>query len=352
MYIDVVTGGELAIAKFVEFPSNRINFHGNNKSIDELKEALDYGIKHITIDSFNEIQNLKKIAEELNVIQDVMIRVSPSVDPKTHLLTTTGILDSKFGFSIETGDAEKAIYALTKIKNLNLVGLHFHLGSPIFEVQPYTEAIEYVYSFASDMKNKYNFQMKKFSPGGGFAIGYTTEKKPLMIREYAKAICDSIKKSASKYKFPIPTLILEPGRALIGRSGVSIYKIGSIKSIPNVRNYISVDGGMGDNIRHALYGSEYSVFSLSKINSKEKTIKATIAGKFCESGDILAKDVYIPDPEINDLLVLPSSGAYNLAMSSNYNMQVRPAVIMITKGETKIIKRRETYKDLLSTSLL
>ena len=194
--------------------------------------------------------------------------------------------------------------------------------------------------------------MKKFSPGGGFAIGYTTEKKPLLIREYAKSICDSIKKSAKKYKFPIPMVILEPGRALIGRSGVSIYKIGSIKSIPNVRNYISVDGGMGDNIRPALYGSEYSVFSVSKINSNEKSIKATIAGKFCESGDILAKDVYIPDPEINDLLVLPSSGAYNLAMSSNYNMQVRPAVIMITKGETKIIKRRETYKDLLSTSIL
>ncbi len=160
------------------------------------------------------------------------------------------------------------------------------------------------------------------------------------------------KKSAKKYKFPIPMVILEPGRALIGRSGVSIYKIGSIKSIPNVRNYISVDGGMGDNIRPALYGSEYSVFSVSKINSNEKSIKATIAGKFCESGDILAKDVHIPNPEINDLLVLPSSGAYNLAMSSNYNMQVRPAVIMITKGETKIIKRRETYKDLLSTSLL
>ena len=194
--------------------------------------------------------------------------------------------------------------------------------------------------------------LKEISPGGGFAIAYTRDQNPPSVSDYAETIVSSMIDGCSRLNMELPTLIIEPGRAITGPSGVAIYKVGSTKNIEGVRKYVSVDGGMGDNIRHALYGSEYSVFSVSKINSKEKNIKATIAGKFCESGDILAKDVYIPDPEINDLLVLPSSGAYNLAMSSNYNMQVRPAVIMITKGETKIIKRRETYKDLLSTSLL
>ena len=352
MSIDVVTGGELAVAKHVKFDPKRINFHGNNKSILELSEAVDYGINHITIDSFNEIDNLKNIAEDKSIIQDIMLRVSPSIDPHTHLLTTTGILDSKFGFSIETGDAEKAIEQIMKIKSLNLLGLHFHLGSPIFELEPYSEAIDYVYKFASDMKKKYEFEMLEFSPGGGFAIGYLPQKKPLSIHEYAKTICNSIKESCDKYGFDIPKITLEPGRALIGRAGVSIYRVGSIKKIPSVRNYISVDGGMGDNIRPALYGSEYSVFSITKVNQKDNLLKSTVSGKFCESGDILAKDVMLPNPQINDLLALPASGAYNLAMASNYNMQARPAVVVIKDKKPLLIRRRETYEDLLSTSLL
>lgn len=352
MNIDVVTGGELAIAKHVKFPSQRINFHGNNKSPEELKDAIDYGLGHITIDSFNEIENLKKITDDLNITQDVMIRVSPSIDPHTHLLTTTGVLDSKFGFSIETGDAEKAIESLMSIDSLNLLGLHFHLGSPIFELEPYAEAIEYVYKFSAEMKNKYGLDIREFSPGGGFAIGYETDKKPLPISDYAKVIGDAVKKACDLNGFNVPKIILEPGRALVGRSGVSIYRIGSIKSIPGVRNYISVDGGMGDNIRPALYGSEYSVFSVTKILEKDGLMKSTISGKFCESGDYLARDVEIPNPEIDDLLVLPASGAYNLAMASNYNMQVRPAVVMIKDGSHFLIRRRESYEDLLSTSLI
>jgi len=352
MNIDVVTGGELAIAKHVNFPPNRINFHGNNKSPEELRDAIDYGIGHITIDSFNEIENLRTITEEINKTQDVMLRVSPSIDPHTHLLTTTGVLDSKFGFSIETGHAEKAIEQLMKIKSLNLLGLHFHLGSPIFELEPYSEAIDYVYDFAANMRDKYGLDIKEFSPGGGFAIGYEVDKQPLPISHYAKVIGDSIKKSCKTHNFSLPKVILEPGRALVGRSGVSIYRIGSIKTIPNVRNYVSVDGGMGDNIRPALYGSDYSVFSITKALEKENRMKSTISGKFCESGDYLARDVEIPNPEIDDLLALPASGAYNLAMASNYNMQVRPAVVMIKNGSHFLIRRRESYGDLLSTSIL
>lgn len=352
MNIDVVTGGELAVAKYVKYPPEKINFHGNNKSLEELKEAINYGLGHITIDSFNEIENLRKITLESSITQNVMIRVSPSIDPHTHLLTTTGILDSKFGFSIETGDAEKAIEKLMKIKSLNLLGLHFHLGSPIFELKPYSEAIDYVFQFAAEMRNKYGLDMKEFSPGGGFALGYQTQKKPLPISDYAKVIGESVKKACDVHGFNIPKVILEPGRALIGRAGVSIYRIGSIKTIPGVRNYVSIDGGMGDNIRPALYGSEYSVFSITKILENKNLMKSTISGKFCESGDVLAKDINLPDPMIDDLLVLPASGAYNLAMASNYNMQVRPAVVMLKNGSHFLIKRRESYEDLLSTSVL
>ena len=345
--MDVVSGTELAIALNAGMAPRNLYFHGNNKSADELKEAIQTnGAGRVIVDNFHELDQLERLCGEANLSQSILLRISPNIDPHTHSKTTTGVLDSKFGFPLATGAAEEAIQQASTSEHLDLCGLHIHLGSPIFELEPYRQGIEVICEFASEMLSKHQFSMREFSPGGGFAIGYTTEKKPLMIREYAKAICDSIKKSASKYKFPIPILILEPGRALIGRSGVSIYKIGSIKSIPNVRNYISVDGGMGDNIRHALYGSEYSVFSLSKINSKEKTIKATIAGKFCESGDILAKDVYIPDPEINDLLVLPSSGAYNLAMSSNYNMALKPAIVLVRDGKSQLWRRRETYEDL------
>lgn len=348
--IDVVTGGELAVAIASDFPSGRINFHGNNKSEIELQEAIEYGIGTITIDSFHEINLLEKILKKKSKIQKVMIRVSPSIDPHTHLLTTTGILDSKFGFSIETGDAEEAIKRVLKINSLELLGVHFHLGSPIFELDPYVQAIEYVIDFCAKMRDSYGFQLSRFSPGGGFAIGYLSTQLPPDISEYAKVISDTLLESCEKYNFNPPELIVEPGRAIVGRSGVAIYTVGSIKEIPGVRTYVSVDGGMGDNIRPAIYGSEYSVIAIEKIN-QENNNEVTISGKFCESGDILAKDVLLPDLTSGDLLALPSSGAYCIGMSSNYNMQVRPAVLLVKDGIARLIKRRETYEDLLSTSI-
>ena len=348
--IDVVTGGELAVAIASNFPANRINFHGNNKSEHELIEAIEYGIETITIDSFYEIFLLDKILKSKSKKQKVMIRVSPSIDPHTHLLTTTGILDSKFGFSIETGDAEKAISQIMKLDSFDLLGVHFHLGSPIFELDPYQQAIDYVITFSSRMRDLYGLNLRKFSPGGGFAIGYVANELPPKISDYARIISESVKKGCDKYKFDYPELIVEPGRAIVGRSGVAIYSVGAIKEIPKVRTYVSVDGGMGDNIRPAIYGSEYSVIPVGKINDKWDN-KVTVSGKFCESGDILARDVFLPELRSGDLLALPSSGAYCIGMSSNYNMQVRPAVVLVNNGVPKLIKRRETYKDLLETSL-
>ena len=347
--LDVVTGGELAVAIASDFPPERMNFHGNNKGREELIEALDYGVGLITVDSFAEIDLLDEIARELGTKQQVMLRLSPSIDPHTHMLTSTGILDSKFGFSIETGDAEVAVEQAIKKKNLDVVGVHFHLGSPIFELEPYSEAIDYVLKFVSSMKDKYGLDLKRFSPGGGFAIGYLVDKLPPKMSEYAKEIADAIRKSCDAYGLEEPEVTVEPGRAIVGRAGVAIYTVGGIKVIPNVRTYVSVDGGMGDNIRPALYESEYEVVPVDRPFDHRNQI-VTIAGKFCESGDVLARDVNLPDVQPGELLALPASGAYCLMMASNYNMQTRPAVVMVKDGKARLIRRRETYSDLLASS--
>ena len=348
--MDVVTGGELAVAMAADFPAERLNFHGNNKGREELADAVRYGISSITIDSFYEIDLLDEVAAGHGVRQSVMLRLSPSVDPHTHMLTSTGILDSKFGFSIETGDAEIAVEKAMNKKSLQLDGLHFHLGSPIFELEPYSSAIDYVLRFAGNMRDKYGLEVKRFSPGGGFAIGYVADTLPPSVGEYAKKISDAVRSGCDKYGLDEPELIVEPGRAIVGRAGVAVYTVGGIKTIRGVRTYVSVDGGMGDNIRPALYQSEYAVVPVDRPTAtRNQTV--TIAGKFCESGDVLARDVELPVPETGELLALPSSGAYCLMMASNYNMQTRPAVVMVDDGNATMIRRRETYSDLLATSI-
>ena len=351
LHIDVVTGGELAFALAADFPVEKINFHGNNKTRQELREAVDADIGRITIDSFHEISLLNEVAGELGKTQAVNLRLSPSIDPHTHRLTSTGVLDSKFGFSIETGDAEKAVDAALSQPNLDVKGLHFHLGSPLFELEPYDEAIEYVCAFAARMKYVHGLEVQEFSPGGGMAIGYLSSKLPPTISEYAQTIASSLKSACTKYGLDAPRLIIEPGRSIVGRAGVAVYTVGGIKRIPGVRTYVSVDGGMGDNIRPALYDAAYEVMSVDD-PCGEAVDKVTIAGKFCESGDLLAKDVALPELSTGDLLALPASGAYCVPMASNYNLQTRPAIVLVTEqAEVRLIRRRETYADLLSTAI-
>ena len=348
--MDIVTGGELAVAMAADFPAERLNFHGNNKGREELEEAVRYGIASITLDSFHEIDLLSDVARELGVRQKVMLRLSPSVDPHTHMLTATGILDSKFGFSIETGDAEHAVEQALAEEWLDVEGLHFHLGSPIFELEPYSEAIDYVLRFAAEMRDRYGLDLKRFSPGGGFAIGYVTDTLPPPISAYAKEIATAVRSGCDRYGLDEPELTVEPGRAIVGRAGVAVYTVGGIKTIPGVRTYVSVDGGMGDNIRPALYDSEYAVVPVDRPNAVRHVV-VTVAGKYCESGDVLARDVELPELETGELLALPASGAYCLMMASNYNMQTRPAVILVNDGKSRLIRRRETYSDLLASSL-
>jgi diaminopimelate decarboxylase len=302
------------------------------------------------MDNFSEIRLLGKLAKGKGIVQDILLRLSPSIDPHTHKYITTGILDSKFGFPIVTGQAEEALAQVMAIPSLNLVGLHFHLGSSIFEVKPYQEAIEVVLRFAATMKEKYHFELKELSPGGGFAIQYVLNTPPPSTADYAEAITTVLLSQCKKLGIAIPRLIIEPGRAIVGQAGVALYTVGARKEIPKVRHYIFVDGGMGDNIRPALYGSQYEALIANKAEEAE-TEQVTVAGKFCESGDILIKDIYLPKVEEGDILAVPTCGAYCLPMASNYNASLKPAVVLVNKGQARLIRRRETYQDLLRCDL-
>lgn len=343
--LDVVSGGELAVARAADVPPDGVYFHGNNKTPDELEFALDYGIGQIVVDSFHELDILDAITGWRGLRQDIMLRVSPGIDAHTHEKTTTGILDSKFGFSIETGDAAKAIRQALKADNLDLVGIHFHLGSPIFELEPYEFAIEVVLNYLTQFKEE-GLELKVFSPGGGFAIGYVRDEPPPEIAEYAESITKYTARLCEELGFGTPQLVVEPGRSIVGRAGVALYTVGGIKDIPTVRKYVSLDGGMGDNIRPAIYGSEYEAALASRMSAPAAEV-VTLAGKYCESGDVLVNDIEMPAMEPGDIVAIPSSGAYAPSMASNYNLNGRPAIVIAKDGDARLIRRRETYADMM-----
>ena len=312
--------------------------------------ALGWGLGRVVVDNFHELHLLNDLAGKGGRAQDILIRVSPGVDPHTHSHTTTGILDSKFGIPIQEGLAEAAIKEALAAPNLNLLGLHFHLGSPIFELEPYRQAIDITMTFAAEMQDKHGFQLKELSPGGGFAIQYTADEPPPTVAEYASVITSAIMEHCKEPDMPPPRLVVEPGRAIVGQAGVAVYKVGSTKDVPGIRRFVSVDGGMGDNIRPAIYGSRYEAMVANKAGDPAQE-RVTIAGKFCESGDILVKDVDLPHAEAEDLIAIPASGAYCLSMASNYNVAPRPPIVLVKGGSARLIRRRETYQDLMLCDL-
>ena len=349
--LDVVSGGELSVAQSVGFPKETIYFHGNNKTADELKLALDWGIGRIVVDNSDELELLNSLARQRKFRQDILLRLTPGVDPHTHRHTTTGILDSKFGFPLATGQAETAVAEAMAASNLELVGLHFHLGSPIPDTSSYQTAINLVLNFAKEMKDKHDFHLAEFSPGGGFAVRYTIESQAPSIADYAEAITTKVTILTDEFGLTRPKLVIEPGRAIVAQAGVALYTVGSIKEIPEVRKYVCVDGGMGDNIRPALYEARYEVLVANKA-SNDETANVTIAGKYCESGDILARDVRLASVSAGDIIATPVSGAYSIPMSSNYNMVARPAIVMVKDGKARLIRKRENYKDLIRLDLI
>lgn len=349
--LDVVSGGELSLAQSADFPKEDVYFHGNNKTADELKLALDWGIGRIVVDNFDELELLNSLARERGVRQNILLRLTPGVDPHTHRHTTTGILDSKFGFPLAIGQAETAVAKAISASHLNLVGLHFHLGSPIPDTSPYEAAISLVLKFAKEMKDGHGFSLDEFSCGGGFAVRYTIDQQIPGIADYAEAITARVKGLAKELGLTRPKLIIEPGRAVVAQAGVALYTVGSIKEIPGVRKYVCVDGGMGDNIRPALYEARYEALVANKVGQDE-TKKVTIAGKYCESGDILARDVRLASVSAGDIIAIPVSGAYSIPMSSNYNLVPRPAIAMVKDGKARLIRKRETYKDLIRLDVI
>jgi diaminopimelate decarboxylase len=344
--LDVVSGGELAVARAVGFPPQAIVFHGNNKSPQEVEEALEYGVGRIVVDNARELALLAEAAARRGVVQPILLRVTPGVDPHTHVYTTTGVVDSKFGFPLEGGQAEEAVRRALSSPHLALKGLHFHLGSPIFAGEPYAQAIALVVAFAA----RSGAPLEELSPGGGFAVPYVRGQQAPSPADYARVIAAALREACDRHGLPLPRLIVEPGRAIVGPSAVALYRVGVVKEVPGVRTYVAVDGGMGDNIRPALYGARYEAIAATKLFAAPTTT-VTIAGKYCESGDILVRDASLPPLEPGDLVAIPVAGAYSPSMASTYNLNGRPAMVLVRNGAARLMRRRETYRDLMALDI-
>lgn len=346
---DSVSGGELYTANSVEFPMEKVCFHGNNKSYDELCMAVKYGVGYIVVDSFAESEMLDEICKTQNCKQKVLIRVNPGVEAHTHHFIQTATVDSKFGFGIESGEADEIIDYIKLKDNLDLVGLHCHIGSQIFESKSFLLAVDKMTDYYKRLKDEKNIEFDVLNLGGGFGIWYAdgdAKKDCNAYAEYIKAISKRLILAVNEKGIKKPFLILEPGRSIVGEAGITLYTAGSIKKIKNVKNYVAIDGGMFDNPRYALYQAKYTVLAAQKLD-KPATIKYSIAGKCCESGDIIAEDCMLPEIQKGDLIAVLSTGAYNYSMSSNYNRNLVPAVVMVKDGQARYAVKPQTYEDLI-----
>ncbi len=349
--LDVVSWGEMAAALSSSFPPRLIYFHGNNKSPEELELALEQGVGRIVVDNLFELEILERIARSKGKVQEILLRLNPGIDPHTHRYIATGAADSKFGLPIAGGQAEEAVRSALSSPNLELLGFHVHIGSQIKDTRPFAEAARILIEFCARMREKYGFLPEELDLGGGFAIPYTRGEEVPSIGDYARAITSALRESLERFDLPAPRLVLEPGRAIVGRAGIALYRVGALKEIPGVRSYIFVDGGMGDNIRPALYQARYEAIPADKLFEPPKG-KKTVAGRYCESGDILVRDAELPDLAPGDLIAVPVAGAYCIPMSSNYNHNPRPAIVMTSGGRAFLIRRRESAEDLLKLDLL
>ena len=359
--LDVVSGGELYVALRAGFPPERIHFHGNNKSREELIEAITAGIGRIVVDNFHELETLAALGTDSRFTSHVSrvpiwLRLSPGVAAHTHAHIQTGHLDTKFGFPIATGDAERAVGVAMQTPGLELLGLHCHIGSQIYEPESLADAAAVLIAFAAEMRDRHSFTLRELSPGGGWGVPMTEDDPEAPVQPYIAALSATIVDSCRAHRLALPHLVLEPGRSLVAPAAVALYTVGTRKAVPGVRTYVSVDGGMADNIRPALYGAKYAA-QVSGIRRQGTGVRGqaselvTIAGKFCESGDILIRDIELPRLEAGDLLAIPMAGAYTLAMASNYNLARRPAVVLVKEGAARLIQRRETYADLAARDM-
>ena len=348
--VDVVSLGEMYTAKAAGFDLSHACLHGNNKTDAEIAEAISAGIGEFMVDSFEELEALDRIAGEAGVMQRIMLRVTPNIDAHTQKAIATGQLDSKFGTPIATGQAERLVkLALTK-KNLVLEGFHSHIGSQLFEYEPYIEQAKVMFEFMADMRAKTGYTAQKINLGGGFGVRYTADQPAVDIVGNIQKIAAQVNEICDSYGFYRPVILMEPGRSIVAAAGVTLYTVGTVKEIEGYRTYVSVDGGMTDNPRYALYQSRYEAL-LANRAAEKKDLICTIAGRCCESGDLIGEGMALQTPQRGDTLAVLVTGAYNYSMASNYNRVPRPAMVFVKDGEDRLVIRRETYEDLYRNDL-
>jgi diaminopimelate decarboxylase len=348
--LDVVSGGELYTALAAEFPAERIHFHGNNKSREEIEMAIQANIGCIVVDNFYELEMLSEICASKNSRAKILLRITPGIEAHTHDYILTGQEDSKFGFDLQNGQAEKALSKALESNWLEVLGVHCHIGSQIFETTGFLLAAKKIFEKLADWKNSLSYIPQVLNLGGGFGIRYTNEDEPMQASQYVEEIIAEVKEQASRLSMDLPEIWIEPGRSLVGDAGTTLYKIGSHKEVPNVRKYLAVDGGMSDNIRPALYQAKYeAVLANRPLDKSEETV--SIAGKCCESGDMLIWDLPLPNAGDQDVLAVFCTGAYGYSMSNNYNRIPRPPVVFVENGEVRLVVKRESFEDLVRLDL-
>ena len=349
--LDVVSGGELHTALAADFPVEKIFFHGNNKTPEEIQMAVKNRVGVIVVDNFYEMELLNRICESAGQKQRINLRITPGIEAHTHEYIKTGQIDSKFGFTLPNGQAMEAVRSIKDYPYLVYTGLHCHIGSQIFEMESFTHTAEVMMAFVAQIRGEAGLVTTELNLGGGFGIYYYEGDEPVSPESWVKAVMPCIKEKAAKFGVPVPRVVVEPGRAIVGPAGTTIYTIGSHKDIPGIRKYIAVDGGMGDNPRPALYGSKYEAMLANKADQvPEETV--SVAGKCCESGDMLIWDIKLPRAEPGDILAVSATGAYNYAMSMNYNRIPRPAMVLVGNGQADLILQRETYDDLIRNDII
>lgn len=344
---DCVSSGELYTVHSAGFPMENVFFHGNNKTDDDLRYAVKLGVGHIVVDGLDELFSLDRIAGEIGVTPKILLRITPGIDPHTHKKIITGNVDSKFGMAIMTGQAFEFVKSALSCKNLVTDGFHCHVGSQIFDIEPFTEAADIMLAFIAKIRGEYGYTAHILNLGGGFGVRYTENDPQIDYTANVRALGREIDKMCAEYGISRPTILMEPGRSIVAAAGSTLYTCGSVKNVKGFRNYVSVDGGMPDNPRYTLYQSEYTVINATSASSTAD-FECTVAGRCCESGDLLAEGIRIAEPKRGDIIAVLVTGAYNYSMASNYNRLPRPPIIEISNGKATVAVRRETFEDLVS----
>lgn len=349
--LDVVSGGELFTALNAGFPMDKVYFHGNNKTVQEIELAIKNNIRRIVVDNKEELERVNQIAAQNGKNAKISFRIKPGIDAHTHDFIQTGQIDSKFGVALENGEALEIVSIASKLSNVQVLGVHCHIGSQIFDLAPFELAAKILLTFIAEVKEKLGLEIEELNLGGGYGIKYIPEHDPIEYDHYIESVSKVVKNICEDKRIKLPFIVMEPGRSIVASSGITLYTVGAVKDIKNVRKYVSVDGGMADNPRYALYESPYDAVLANNPNAK-KVEKVTIAGRCCESGDIIIKDIDMPDIKAGDIIAVLATGAYNYSMSSNYNRIPRPPVILVKDGISREIIRREDYNDIIRNDIL